>query len=136
MFKEDKTKKLIMIYRMSRGVKIRELILAKKRALRLGLWYKINPHVRTIIDLAIKTLTVIKSKILIQIYENLLESINPYKKKLKQAYEIGLKIAKKRIEQALMMGNEKIVEWFKDKRNIICLGLSYLNSPPFYRIAF
>ena len=82
MFKEDKNKKLIMIYRMSRGVKIRELILDKKRALRLGLWYKISPHVRTIIDLAIKTLTVIKSKTLIQIYKSLLESKIPTGKSL------------------------------------------------------
>jgi len=40
---------------------------------------------------------------------------------------------KKRVEQALTLGNKKAVNWLKDKKLILAYGLSYLNTPPFYR---
>ena len=110
-----------------------KLYTAIKTAYRKGVWFKLDPPKRLILELAARTLKIIKSSILIQLFNELLDLIHPMRKLIREAWEIGYKIMKKRVEQALTLGNKKAVNWLKDKKLILAYGLSYLNTPPFYR---
>jgi len=61
------------------------------------------------------------------------EKINPKLTLKMKALMIGLGIAKRRVEQALMIGYEKASSWLKDLNYILYLGLSYMNTPLIYR---
>ena len=96
-------------------------------------WFKLDPPKRLILELAARTLKIIKSPILVQLFNELLDLIHPTRKLTRKAWEIGYKIIKKRVEQALMLGNKKAVKWLKNKKLILAYGITYLNTPPFYR---
>ena len=113
-----------------------QLNAAIKHAMKLGIWFKLDPLKRTALQLASKILNIIKSPLLVQLFEELLDLIHPTRKLLREAWEIGLKIMKKRVEQALTLGNKNAVKWLKNKKLILAYGLSYLNTPPFYRTQF
>ena len=116
-----------------RAVRRDEVRAAIKRAMRLGVWFRLDPLKRTVLELAVRALDFIKSSILIQIFEELLDLIHPNRRLLREAWEIGFKIVRRRVEQALIFGNKKAVEWLKNKKLIMAYGLSYLNTPPFYK---
>jgi len=113
-----------------------QLNAAIKHAMKLGIWFKLDPLKRTTLQLASKILNIIKSPLLVQLFEELLDLIHPTRKLLREAWEIGLKIMKKRVKQALTLGNKNAVKWFKNKKLILAYGLSYLNTPSFYRTQF
>ena len=111
-----------------------ELKTAIKVAYRKGVWFKLEPQKRLILELAARILKIIKSSILIQIFNELLDLIHPTRKLLREAYKIGYKIIRKKVKQALMLGNKNAIKWLKNKKLILAYGLSYLNTPPYYRI--
>ena len=110
-----------------------QLRAAIKNAMKLGVWFKLDPLKRAILEITAKTLDLVKSKIIIQLFEELLDLIHPTRKLLREAWEIGLKIVRKRVEQALMLGNKNALKWLKNRKLILAYGLSYLNTPPFYK---
>ena len=110
-----------------------KLYTAIKTAYRKGVWFKLDHPKRLILELAARTLKIIKSPILIQLFNELLDLIHPTRKLMRKAWEIGYKIVQKRVEQALILGNKKAKKWLKNKKLILAYGLSYLNTPPFYR---
>ena len=107
---------------------------AKTIAIRTGKWFKLHPAERILIDLTIKTLKHIRSQTLIQLILKILDKISPKITYIYKAYQIGLEIAKKRVEQALKLGYIKAKKWLKDINYIIYLGVSYLNTSPIYQI--
>ena len=119
-----------MNHRIVRRDEVRAAI---RRAMRLGVWFRLDPLKRTVLELAVRALDLIKSSILIQLFEELLDLIHPNRRLLREAWEIGFKIVRRRVEQALTLGNKKAVEWLKNKKLILAYGLSYLNTPPFYK---
>ncbi|RLJ03029.1 MAG: hypothetical protein DRP08_04025, partial [Candidatus Aenigmatarchaeota archaeon] len=80
----------------------RELILtAYKRALRTGKYFKLHPTERVILYLSTRILTLIKSPQLIEIIMKILDKVDEKLTLKIKAYQIGLQIAKKRIQQAI-----------------------------------
>jgi len=101
--------------------------------MRLGVWFRIDPLKRLILKLASQTLKIIKSPVIIQLIDELLDLLHPSRRFLREAWEIGYKILRKRVEQALMLGNKKAVNWLKNKKLILAYGIAYLNTPPYYK---
>ena len=110
-----------------------ELRAAIRKAMRLGAWFKLDPLERAALEAASKALRMIKHPLLIRLYERLLDLIYPSRVLLREAYRIGLKLAELRIKQALSLGNLELAKRFLRKCVILALGLSYLNTPEFYR---
>ncbi|MCD6564002.1 MAG: hypothetical protein J7K23_08845 [Thermoproteales archaeon] len=109
------------------------LISLKKSALRQGTWFKIDKIKRVALEIAIKTLKIIRSEALLQLVKELIYLIDKNKALLLQAWEMGIRIIKLRIKQAEKIGYRKARSWLKDKQLIIQLGIAYLNIPPAYR---
>ncbi|RLE75127.1 MAG: hypothetical protein DRZ80_03380, partial [Thermoprotei archaeon] len=116
-----------------RTIRKEELTKIIKRAMRLGVWFRIDPLKRLILKLASQTLKIIKSPVIIQLIDELLDLLHPSRRFLREAWEIGYKILRKRVEQALMLGNKKAVNWLKNKKLILAYGITYLNTPPYYK---
>jgi len=104
-----------------------------KRALRTGKYWKLRPEERIILKLSARILTQIKSQTLKEILLKITEKISPHLAYKIKAFEIGLSIAKKRVEQALMLGYNRAREWLKDWKYIFYLGITYLNTLAFYK---
>lgn len=109
------------------------LISLKKSALRHGTWFKIDKVKRVALEIAIKTLKIIRSRVLLEIIKEIISIVDRNKALLLQAYEIGLKIIRQRIKQAEKIGYRKARQWLRDKMLILQLGIAYLNTPPAYR---
>ena len=105
-----------------------QLLRAKIIAIRTGKWFKLHPIERLLMDLTIKSLNYIRSQTLIQIILKILDKISPRITYMYKAYQIGLEIAKKRVEQAFNFGCKKAILWLEDTGYIIFLGISYLNT--------
>ena len=109
------------------------LLTLKKSALRKGVWFKIDKVKRVALDLAIRTLKIVRSRALLEIIKEIISIVDRSKALLLQAWETGLKIIKIRIRQAEKIGYKKARQWLKDKQHILQLGIAYLNTPPAYR---
>ena len=109
------------------------LISIKKSALRQGTWFKIDKVKRVALEIAIKTLKIIRSRVLLEIIREIISIVDRNKALLLQAWETGLKILKLRIKQAEKIGYKKTRQWLKNKQLILQLGIAYLNTPPTYR---
>ena len=118
-----------------REVGRRELIAAIRKAMRLGVWFRLDPLERAALEAASRALKVIKHPVLVYLYEKLLDLIHPSRVLLREAYRMGLKLAEIRIKQALSLGNLELAKKFLKKHVVFALGLSYLNTPEFYRTA-
>ena len=105
----------------------------KIMALRRGTWFRLHRDERAIIDLTINTIKYIRSKVLREIIIKIIEKISPKLLYMYKAYQIGLKILEKRIQQAKIIGYKKINKIKKDIKYIIYLGTWYLNTSPIYR---
>ena len=109
------------------------LIRARKIALRNGKWYKLHPMERAVLLLSSKILTRIKSQVLKEIIIKILEKISRSLLLKWKILQIGLELAKKRVEQAIKLGNYKARDWLRDFAYIWYLGWSYLHTSPIYR---
>ena len=106
---------------------------ALRLAWRTGKYFKLHPAERALLWIASKTVTRVKSQTLRELLLKIFDKIS-HKLTLKiKAYMIGLEIAKKRVEQALMFGYNKAKSWLRDTSYILYLGFSYLNTPPIYQ---
>lgn len=111
------------------------ILRAKKVALRNGKWFKLHPDERIIINLTIKTLSFIKSSILIKILLKIFEKISGKLTYLYKVYMIGLQIAKTRMKQAYKIGYRKVENLLKDIKYIFYLGATYIYTPQYYKPA-
>lgn len=112
-----------------------ELRSAIRKAMRLGAWFRLDPLERAALEVASRALRVIKNPLLIRLYERLLDSIYPSRVLLREALRAGLKLAELRIKQAIMLGNPRLGYELLRRSIVLALGLSYLNTPGFYRPA-
>jgi len=110
----------------------------KVLALRRRVWFKLSLEERSIIELTIKTVKVVKSRMLksclIKIVFKILELIE--NKLLKSIHQYGLRIAKSYSSYALKWGNREAEKWIEDEAYIFHLGISYINTPPIYKIPY
>jgi len=107
---------------------------ALKIALRTGRYFKLNSFERATLVLASKLVRIVKSQTLKEILLKIFEKISPKLTLKIKAFLIGLEIAKKRVEHALMLGYKKALSWMKDTNYILYLGFMQLTTPPIYRI--
>ncbi|MEM4444572.1 MAG: hypothetical protein QXJ21_04300 [Thermofilum sp.] len=107
---------------------------AYKRALRLGLYWRLEPEERAILALARK-LKAIKSPTLREIVVKILSKVWPEKAKLYEAFKLGLQVVEKRIQAALKIGAHSIAELYTKlaPKAILHLGLAVMNLSPLYR---
>jgi len=109
------------------------LLKARKIALRNGKWYKLHPMERAVLTLASKVLTRVKSKTLKEIIIKTLEKISESLLLKWKVLYIGMQLARRRVEQAIKLGNYKAKDWLKDFGYIWYLGWSYLFTSPIYK---
>jgi hypothetical protein len=102
----------------------------KVKALRKHAWFKLPLEERSIIDLTIKTVRIVKSRvlssILIDIVLKILDLLE--NKFLEMIYKIGFNVARRYVSYALRWGNIKAIEWIEDDKYIFHLGLLWMNS--------
>jgi len=106
---------------------------ALKIALRTGKYFKLNPLERATLYLASRLVKIVKSQTLKEILLKIFEKISPKLTLKIKAFIIGLELARKRVEQALMLGYKKALSWLKDINYILYLGFMQLTTPPIYR---
>lgn len=109
------------------------LVSLRRKALRTGKWFKLDKYKRAALELAIKTLQVVRSKALLQIIEEIISLVDESRARLIRAYRVGLKVVQLRVEQALQLGYRGALKWLKDPQYILQVGLGVLNIPPAYR---
>ncbi len=106
------------------------------KARRTGTYWKLEPAERAILVLASR-LRSIKSPVLRNIILSILQKVWPQKAQVIKAYEAGLRYIRFKAGLALKLGMRSAAEGFlalaRDVRLVILAGLSYLNTPAFYR---
>ncbi|MEM4455353.1 MAG: hypothetical protein QXT28_11615 [Thermofilaceae archaeon] len=107
---------------------------AYKRALRLGLYWRLKPEERAILALA-RRLRAIKSPLLVEIILKILSKVWPEKARLHEAFKLGLQVVARRIQAALRVGAQRIADFYAKltPKAILQLGLAAMNLPPLYR---
>ena len=110
-----------------------ELISLKKKALRKGLWLKIDKLKRAALEISIKVLNFVRSRELIRIFYEIYELVDSGYRLLRNAYKIGSKVAIIRAREAIKIGYSKVEDMIKSKEYKLFLGISYLNTPLSYR---
>jgi len=84
------------------------------------MWFKFSLEERSIIDLTIKTVRIVKSRvlssILIDIVLKILDLVG--NKFLEMIYKIGFNVARRYVLYALRWGNIKAREWIEDDKYI------------------
>ena len=112
----------------------RDLLLkAKRKALRNGKWFKLHPIERAVLTLASKVLTRIKSETLKEVIVKALEKISESLLLKWKVLSIGMELARRRVEQAVKLGNYRAKDWLRDFGYIWYLGWSYLFTSPIYK---
>jgi len=104
------------------------------KALRRRLWFKLSLEERSIIDLTIRCVRRVRSRVLSNVLTrivvkilNLVEDIIP------KAMEIGIEVARRYVAQALRWGYINALIWLRDEAYIFHLGISCINTPPTYK---
>jgi hypothetical protein len=108
---------LQMKRRINGFASIQELALAKKLALRRGLWYRtLNRVERGIIDLTVKYVDNIKSSKLAKVVTAIIEKLQVSMETLadKMVRTVGLPLARKISEIAVSWGNHSASSWAND----------------------
>ena len=106
----------------------------KIKALRRRVWFKLSMEERSIIDLAIKCVKIVRSRILNNVLTRIIVKIlNLAEDLLPKAMSVGIEIAKRYVSQALRWGYVKALSWLRDEAYIFHLGISYINTPPTYK---
>jgi len=104
------------------------------KALRSRIWFKLSIEERSIIDLTIKCVKKVRSRVLRNVLTNImLKILNLVEDISIKALEIGFMIARRYVFQALKWGYAKALSWLKDEAYIFHLGISCINTPPTYK---
>jgi len=111
----------------------RTILKAYRMAIRTGRLFRLHPDEKAILIISAKAINLVKSKTLKEILLKIFEKINPKLTLKMKALMIGLEIAKRRVEQALIIGYERASSWLRDLNYILYLGLSYMSTPLIYR---
>jgi len=109
---------------------------ALTKARRSGIYWRLEPAERALLVLASR-LRRIRSPLLREALLAVLQRVWPQKALVIRAYELGLKLISRKAQLALRLGMRSAAEGLlslaRDARLVILAGLSYLNTPPFYR---
>ena len=108
-----------------------DLLMFKKRALRLNLWFRVLSRTeRAIVDLTLKYVERIRSPILETTVSNITNKILKALEHgfLSKAEEIGQEIAKQMCRIAQKWGNDEASEWRLDVNFVRFLGVITLNQ--------
>ena len=107
---------------------------AYKRAVRLGLYWRLKPEERAILTLARK-LRAVKSPALKQALIRILSKVWPERARLYQAFMLGLEVAWRRLQAALKIGAVRVAEFYSSlaPREVLHLGLAAMSIPLLYR---
>ena len=109
-----------------------EIIKAKTRALRKGVWYRILTNVeRAYIDLVIKVVERVRSRLLIGVLSSILRKLDAAMESQiwRLMREIGGKLASKMSQIAQNWGNKSAVQWTKDVGFVQYLTIIHMNAP-------
>jgi hypothetical protein len=106
----------------------------KIKALRRRVWFKLSLEERSIIDLAIKYVRKVKSKVLNNVLTKIVIKILSLVEDIfSRAMSIGFEIARRYVGQALRWGYVNALSWLRDEAYILHLGISWINTPPTYK---
>jgi hypothetical protein len=106
----------------------------KIKALKRRVWFKLSLEERSIIDLAIKYVRKVKSKVLNNVLTKIVIKILSLAEDIfSRAMSIGFEIAKRYVGQALRWGYSNALSWLRDEAYIFHLGISWINTPPTYK---
>jgi len=104
---------------------------AYKRALRTGLYWRLSPEERAILKIS-STFSLIKSPTLVSTLYRIISLVLPSLARRAQALQLGLKVVEERVKQAFSLGYYQALEWLKDIKMAMQVGLSLLNTPKAY----
>ena len=112
------------------------LIAARKRALRNGYWFKLQPLRRALLEAAIRSsVNEIKSPLVKLLIKEALRELEALARAfLLRALDVGYKVAARRVIQALKWGNKKALSWIRDLSYVFYLGVWNAYTSPIYRI--
>ena len=106
----------------------------KLKALRRRVWFKLSVEERSIIDLTIKCVRKVRSRILNNILTKIvIKILNLAEDLFLKAMSIGIEMARRYVAQALRWGYVNALSWLRDEAYIFYLGISYINTPPTYK---
>ena len=106
----------------------------KIKALRRRVWFKLSIEERSIIDLTIKCVKYVRSRILNNVLTKIIIKILDLAEDLLlKSMNVGIEIAKRYVSQALRWGYVNALSWLRDEAYIFHLGISYINTPPTYK---
>jgi len=106
----------------------------KLKALRRRVWFKLSLEERSIIELTIKCVKKVRSRILNNVLAKIITKIlNLAEDVFLKAMSIGVEVAGRYVAQALRWGYVKALSWLRDEAYIFHLGLTWINTPPTYR---
>jgi len=106
----------------------------KLKALRKRIWFKLSLEERSMIDLTIKYVRIVKSKVLNNILTKIVIKILSLAEDIfSRAMSIGFEVAKRYVGQALRWGYVDALSWLRDEAYIFHLGISWINTPPTYK---
>lgn len=107
---------------------------AYRRAIRFGLYWRLEPEERAILYLTRK-LREIRSPTLREVILKILEKIWPEKAQAIRAAELGVKVLMHKVNTALKIGAKFVVQALLNAAATLAplLGYSYMNTPAFYR---
>ena len=104
------------------------------KALRRRVWFKLSLEERSIIDLTIRCVRRVRSRVLSNVLTKIIIKIlNLVEDVLLKAMSIGIEVARRYVAQALRWGYVNALSWLKDEAYIFHLGISCINTPPTYK---
>ena len=109
-----------------------EIIKAKTRALRKGVWYRVLTNVeRACIDLVIKVVERVRSRLLSSVLSSILRKLDAAMESQiwRLMRELGGKLASKMSQIAQNWGNKSAVQWTKDAGFVQYLTINHMNAP-------
>jgi len=103
------------------------------KALRRRVWFKLSLEERSIIDLTIRCVRRVRSRVLSNVLTKIVVKIlNLVEDVFLKAMSIGVEVARRYVAQALRWGYVNALSWLRDEAYIFHLGISYINTPPTY----
>ena len=100
----------------------------KQKALRSGVWFKLDRVSRGIVDLSIRCVKgFVRSLRLREVLSSIVEKILSFLPE-SRTWVLGLDLAVKNVKSALEWGYNDALSWLKDEAYIKLLGLNRLND--------
>jgi hypothetical protein len=95
------------------------------------LYWRLSPEERAILRIS-STFSLIKSPTLVSTLYRIITLVLPSLARRAQALQLGLKVVEERVKQAFSLGYYQALEWLKDIKMAMQVGLSLLNTPKAY----